>query len=242
MRLINRRFFHRYVIASFICLYLILIQYSRTHFYRDPTSAFFDPTRAYDQIYSRFRTSQARNFIEAIDETTNPVKKSYNEFPNNGSGPAKLCVGIASIAREVNYVESAVGSLLLDLTAQERENIHLIIFIPHTDPSVHPSYSRRWMSVLPDTVLLYDLPEEELNRIKALESADGLSKQKGIFDYAYLLRACHSTGSPYVAIIEDDVIAMDGWYHRTLQALEDAEEQTRQMGASKCSSASTPIL
>ena len=35
-------------------------------------------------------------------------------------------------------------------------------------------------------------------------------------------------------MLEDDVVALDGWYHRTCEALDSAEKQTREMGVSKC--------
>jgi N-Acetylglucosaminyltransferase-IV (GnT-IV) conserved region len=237
MRLLNLsitpQLVHRYIIASFICLYLLAFQYCRTNFYTDPTSVFFDPIRGYDQVYSKFRTSQAINFVRQTDEIIAIPINNKNVLSTNTS--ATFCLGIASIAREISYVEATIGSLLLDLTAKERSDIHLVVFIPHSDPTVHPSYSSTWMSVLPDTVLLYDLPKNKLEYIKHLETEDSTSKEKGISDYAYLLKACHSIGSPYVIIIEDDVIAVDGWYHRTLQALKDAEEQTRRIGATNCS-------
>lgn len=201
------RSFYSYIFASFLLLYLLLIHYCRTRYYRDPTSAFFDSARGYDQIYSKFRTAQANNFIREVDAITSPVNKT--SLPTNTN--ASLCVGISSITRqEVNYVESAVGSLLLDLTAQEREDIHLILFIPHTDPTVHPSYSSGWLSATADTVLLYDLPEEQMKRLAYLESKDGRSAEKGLFDYTYLLKACQAVGSPYTVLVEDDVVAMDG--------------------------------
>jgi hypothetical protein len=31
--------------------------------------------------------------------------------------------------------------------------------------------------------------------------------------------------TPYIAMIEDDTVAMDGWYHRTMAAIHEAEEQ-----------------
>lgn len=225
------RFFHYCVFASFLFLYLVLVHYCQTHYYRDPTSAFFDPNRGYDQIYSKFRTAQANNFIREADAIASPVNKS--SLPTNTK--ASLCVGISSVKRQgVNYFESAVGSLLLELTEREREDIHLVLFIPHTDPKVHPSYSSSWLSATADTVLLYDLPEDQMKHLKFLESKSGPSLEKSLFDYTYLLKACQAVGSPYTVLVEDDVVAMDGWYHRTRQALEDAERQTRDMGASKC--------
>lgn len=240
------RSFSGYLLASFAFLYFLLILYCRTHFYRDPTSAFFDPDRGYEKGYSRFRISQATNFIRYVDETAKPSNKNGNgtsssppPITTNGrNANASLCVGIASVSRKgVNYLESAVGSLLVDLAPQERRDIHLILFIAHSDPTRHPGYSSNWLSAMADKVLLYDLPEKQMRHIKKLEK-NGLMEEKALFDYTYLLKACEKTGTPYTVMIEDDVIAMDGWYHRTRQALEEAERQTRKIGTSKCVSCS----
>ncbi|KAK2734024.1 hypothetical protein FQN57_001893 [Myotisia sp. PD_48] len=206
------------------------MRYSRTHYYRDPTSAFFDPERGFDPIYSRFRTSQATDFIHSIDATASPQDNNTSTANSNAS----FCMGIASIARgNVNYIEAAIGSLLVDLTQHEREDIYLILFIPHTDPTVHPSYSSNWVSAMVDKVLVYEVNSEKLNHLKELETAGGLFREKALFDYTWLLKACQTVGSPYILMVEDDVIAMDGWYHRTKRALAAAEQQTRQLGASK---------
>lgn len=220
-----------YIFVSFFFLYIILIQYCRTHYFRDPTSAFFNADRGYDEIYSGFRVSQAINYIKQIDATASPVNKS--SVPTKSD--ASLCVGIASISREkINYVESAVGSLLVDLNEEERKDVHLILFIPHTDPTVHPSYSSNWMSTVADNLLLYNLPDDQMEHVKNMETEGGMMYEKGLFDYTYLLKACQEVGSPYALFVEDDVIALDGWYHRTRQAFKDAERQTRKINASKC--------
>lgn len=225
------RSLYGYLLVSFSFLYLLLIQYCRTHFDRDPTSAFFDPDRGYEQVYSKFRLSQATDYIRHVDEIARPWNKTAR--PPTNRDP-RLCVGIASISRKgVNYLEPAVGSLLVDLAPRERKDIHLILFIAHSDPTVHPSYSSNWLSAEADTVLLYDLPEKRMKHVKMLERK-GLMEEKALFDYTYLLNACEATGAPYTVMVEDDVIAMDGWYHRTLRVLEDAERQTRKVGASKC--------
>jgi hypothetical protein len=236
---ISLRSSHGYILASFIVVYLLLIQYCRTHYYRDPTSTFFDEDRGFTPIYSRFRESQAANFVRNVNgSAASSVNQILSSQPTNqptNSSSASICVGIASVSRqETNYIESAVGSLLVDLTEEERKDIHLILFIPHTDPTVHPSYSSSWLHAAADTVLLYDLPEEKMKHINKLEQGKGRPKEKALFDYMYLLKACQEAESPYVVMIEDDVVAMDGWYHRTRQALEDAELQTGEIGASQC--------
>ncbi|USW50345.1 Putative GPI-GalNAc transferase PGAP4 [Septoria linicola] len=126
------------------------------------------------------------------------------------------------------YLRTTVGSLLAGLTQAERDGIHMIVFIPHTDPTVHPAYNESWLPNLVDEVLLYNLSRLELDHVKDLESDSGLHRKKGLFDYTYLLKACYSKGTSYIAMIEDDVISMDGWYHRTMAGLKEARARSAQ--------------
>lgn len=145
----------------------------------------------------------------------------------NNTDQRKLCVGIPSVAREgVTYLRTAVGSLLGGLTTEERNNIYLMVFLPHSDPTIHPAYKENWLYDLADQVLLYDLPEDKMKHIAALERDAGLFREKGLFDYTYLLKACHSRQTPYVAMFEDDIVAMDGWYHRTITGLDKAQTES----------------
>ncbi|KAF1995951.1 hypothetical protein P154DRAFT_548202 [Amniculicola lignicola CBS 123094] len=187
---------------------------------RDPTSIFFNPRIGYKPAYSTTRKHQAENFIEAIsNRTATPHPKS--------KATAKLCVGIPSIARKgARYLRTAVGSLLEGLTAEERNGVHLIVFIPHSDPTIHPAYTERWLPDLVDKVLEYDVSEEEMNHIKEMEQAAGLFREKGLYDYSYLVKECYKQDTPYIVMLEDDIVVMDGWYHRTVAALEEVERKS----------------
>jgi hypothetical protein len=48
--------------------------------------------------------------------------------------------------------------------------------------------------------------------------------EKGIFYYAYLLNKCVEQFTPYITIMENDTVAMDGWYHRTMAAIRESEQ------------------
>lgn len=234
--LISPRWSLRYLLAAFVLCYLLLLRYCRSNSFRDPTSLFFDASRGYEPRYSRFRAAEAANFVRHIDAAVAaPRNRSIDaSLPLPGTN-ASLCVGIASIARKgASYIEATVGALLMDLSLQERQDIYLILFIPHTDPSIHPSYTSNWLPALADKVLYYDVDKEKLDHLRKLEQDGGLFREKGLFDYSYLLKACAAVDTPHVLMVEDDVLAMDGWYHRTKQALADAGRQTRQLGASKC--------
>ena len=206
--------------VSFAFVYLTAIFYTRSIAYRDPTSAFFDPHRGYIPSYSAVRQDQAEAFIIAskTDLTrTRPKEQSHQK---------KLCVGIPSVARNgTTYLRSAVGSLLDGLSEQERSYIHLVVFIAQTDPSVHFAYKKNWLHNLTDKVLLYDLPKKEMEHVIELEQT-GNSREKGLFDYTYLLRTCYAQGADHIAMFEDDIVALDGWYHRTINGLDTAEKQT----------------
>lgn len=234
----------------FLVTYFFLIRYCRLHFFRDPTSLFFDPARAYNPIYSAQRRVEADSYINDISRALNlsgttvahlrVANANVSEDP--GSPRPKLCIGLATIARkEEHYFETAVGSLLDGLDAEERAQIHLKTFIAHTDPTVHPAYSEPWLYVVTDDVLTYQLDGPELEHIKKLEEERGLFREKALFDYAYLLDACKQTGAQYIAMVEDDVIAREGWYARTMKALKDVERKTREMGHENCETSSCTL-
>jgi len=67
-----------------------------------------------------------------------------------------------------------------------------------------------------------------------LEKDQGSFREKAVFDYTYLLKACSAVGAPYILMNEDDVIALDGWYHRSQRALEIAETQSHLKGFPNC--------
>lgn len=215
------------VILTFILLYTCAAQYCRLAYYRDPTSFFFDPRRAYTEEYSAVRRQQADSFIESAS-TSDFNKRIVPSEPS-------LCVGIASIARDnARYFSTSVGSLLEGLTTEERQKIYLVLFIAHTDPQIHPDFAQPWVENVADRVLTYDLPQDQLEHIRKLENDRGLFREKALFDYTYLLKACAAVGAPYILMMEDDVIALDGWYHRTRDGLELAESQSHLKGSSNC--------
>ncbi|PSN72322.1 integral membrane protein-like protein [Corynespora cassiicola Philippines] len=190
---------------------------------RDPTSLFFNPRTGYTPLYSTIRRQQAASFLAHHENNT----EYHHTFKaSNGSEP-KMCVGLPSIARKgARYLKDAVGSLLEGLSPEERSGIHLMAFFPHSDPFIHPDYAENWLGNVADEVLTYELPEDEMNHVRKMEKEGGLFREKGLFDYSYILRKCVEKGTPYVVILEDDTLAMDGWYHRTLQAISDAENDS----------------
>ncbi|KAL8951776.1 MAG: hypothetical protein Q9222_002267 [Ikaeria aurantiellina] len=204
----------------FTLLYLLLIQHCRQTFYRDPTSFFFDPHRGYERIYSGHRQRQAESFIQNANFSFKNASIPLNQNPT-------MCIGIATVERSGDqYVPRTMGSLLDGLTEEERRQIHTIVLIAHTDPHRHPSYAEPWLHNLASRILLYDTADmKQLEQLKEMEK-DKDYRRKAIFDYTYLMKTCIDSGASWVAMIEDDTLAVSGWYPRTIKALDDADAKS----------------
>jgi len=202
------------VLLIFVAIYAIVSLHSVAS--RDPTSVFFNPRTGYAPTYSSLRAQQAESFVLGATNHSQRVETAPRD--------RQLCIGIPSISRNgAQYLPTTVGSLLEGLTPEERSQIWLAVFIPHANPTVHTAYNEQWLPDLADEVLTYDVDAIQLERIKSMEWEGGMYREKGLYDYAYLVRACYKRETPYIAIFEDDVVAMDGWFHRTLAAIKEAE-------------------
>jgi len=221
--------------------YYIAKQYARVNFYRDPTSQYFDPSRAYDRMYTETRIAQADAFINA---------SATHTFKRMSTAPPFLCIGMLTVSRPGGFVyfRESVGSLLDGLTQEERNGIYLMPFITHTDPTKHPVYPEPWLRNVVDRILMYNeserLTKEQFEHIKELEAERDRTgqpdREKHMFDYGLLMKQCMDTNATYVAIMEDDVLAMDGWYHRTRAALKDIERKETRKGLKDCRSPCYP--
>jgi hypothetical protein len=204
----------------FCATYFFAILYCNHAFYRDPTSFFFNPATAYEPTYSMQRKHQAESFVAAANVS------SLRSF-EHAQKPPVVCIGISTIARlgGNQYVRSTIGSLLDGLSNEERQSIHLITFIAHTNPADHPIFHEQWIDKLVDTVLTYNVSQSQLRHLEYLENGKYF-QEKSVFDYTYTLRKCHDTGARWIVMLEDDVIAMEGWYSRALQAADQADDAT----------------
>lgn len=207
----------------FLACYFFLFQYCRISCYRDPTSYFFDPTRAYATGYSDRRKDEAAAFVQ--DGLHLPTRRLSSD------ATPKMCVGIASIAREgVNYLHYSTGSVLHGLTLQERQEIVLITLLAHANSSKHPDADSEWLLNAADQVLDYSAPFEKEEYVQSLEGDKDKQKEKSLFDYAHLLDACRATGADFIFMMEDDTVAAQGWYLRTMQGLQAIATRMEGMG------------
>lgn len=205
-----------FAFVGFLFIYVALIRYCNVSYYRDPTSAFFDPTRGYDRLYSASRQVDAESFIHNAN-ASNPSQDTRKSV--------KMCVGIATVAREdEQYIRSTIGSLLDGLAPNERDEIYFLVLIAHTTPDEHPIYGEKWLVNVMDKVLLYDVSQKKMADLAHWE-AEMDYRKKAIFDYTYVLQKCIDTGAQWITMVEDDTLAVDGWYPRAIEALERADEQ-----------------
>jgi hypothetical protein len=218
-----------------VFLFLLATNYAKSHYYRDPTSKFFDPSRAYEPRYSTLRRHEADTFIDV--SVTKP-------FLRSSKNPPFLCAGMLTIARPSGdiYFRTSIGSLLAGLTRYERDMIYLVPFIGHTNASAHPVFTEPWLRNVADLVLTYNnskfMSHEQYVHIQELEKEREKTKlpdrEKHLFDYTQVLKECEDVGAKYVAVVEDDVLALDGWFHRMRKGLQEVERRTNMKGRNGC--------
>lgn len=197
----------------FAIAYCIATQYLRVVSSRDPSSFFFDAKRAYQRRYSLTRIEEASDFVATSANNGDHIKASADP---------SICVGIATVQRDdAEYFDLLVGSLLDGLSDAERSDILLLPFIANIDPHTHYAYNESWLSNLSDEVITYDnVSARDRARMRSQETPKGHMK-KALFDYSFMLQKCLDSKAPYILMLEDDVIAADGWYRRTKAALTD---------------------
>ncbi|KAL9004695.1 MAG: hypothetical protein Q9188_002491 [Gyalolechia gomerana] len=206
-----------WIILCYSVSYFVIYQYCRYAYSRDPTSFFFDPKKGYQKIYSLKREQQADAFIEVANRSTDAPSSQLN---------AEVCLGVATIARSKDqYIRRAVGSLLEGLTDAQRASIHLAVFFAQTDPHQHPIYNEPWLKSVANEIVQYNVGDEEMARLRLLEETHQFWN-KSMYDYEYLLKACLNTGAQWIMIVEDDVLAKEGWYSEAMRALEDIQLRT----------------
>ncbi|TRX89854.1 hypothetical protein FHL15_009287 [Xylaria flabelliformis] len=85
-----------------------------------------------------------------------------------------------------------------------------------------------WLNSMVDTLASYSDNEERLMLAQTIDSHSHAVKSK--FDYSVVMEECEKTGAPYVLMIEDDVVFLDGWRHRTMRALDIATTKSWHAG------------
>ncbi|KAF4954316.1 hypothetical protein FGADI_5339 [Fusarium gaditjirri] len=228
----NRRLFIAY--ASLASIWVFLFQLCRLYTFADPSSFFYDSTRAYETRYTNIREQQADELLDIAEHF--PVEELvklplFNNIPDAipRDQEKHICVGIPSVTRERDqFLPRAVASLVQGLSLEQRQAIHIIVLLADDDPTSHPAFGRRWLDRLVDEVLLYgnssttNAPDRY--RSVALDNNHELSRNDRVHrDYATLMTACQEQRSEYFALVEDDIIAAHNWLGRLSTALDKLE-------------------
>ncbi|KAI4146609.1 MAG: hypothetical protein L6R39_003400 [Caloplaca ligustica] len=137
------------------------------------------------------------------------------------------CIGMATVARpDEQYIRSSFGSLIEGLAEDDRKHIHTVVLVGHTDPQQHPIYHEPWLKNLSNQILTYDTHNTEQFDLLVQWEQDKDYRRKAIFDYIYLLDTCIQSGAVWIAMFEDDTIAVQGWYPRMMAALDVADSKS----------------
>lgn len=200
--------------------YLLLVNYARSACWRDPTSKFYRDKTAHAPAYSTRRIKQAVEYADVIG--TQPFTKQLKPVT------PKICVGVSSVARNgASYLKSTLGSMQHGLTDMERESLHFIVLLAHTNQTQHPNYNDTWLASMADALPFY----KDLQQLEVAEQMESIKSHwlKSKFDYSLVMSECKKTKAPYILMIEDDVVFLDGWFHRTIDALEIATAKSENM-------------
>ncbi|KAI1343290.1 hypothetical protein F5Y15DRAFT_229894 [Xylariaceae sp. FL0016] len=212
-------------LLGFLICYVLVALHLGSKCYRDPSSAFFRPEHARLLSYSSFRKAQAKEFGDKA-ALQPPVKWENSTSPD-------ICIGVSSVSRHgFSYLKETLGSVLQGLADVERRRIYLVVFLAHSEQSLHEDYHQPWLVNMADSLPTYPQDAATIGLVQELEAEDSYDaharKQK--IDYSVVLSECAKVQPGYVMTLEDDVIALDGWYHRLMNALEVAVRKTRELG------------
>ncbi len=207
-----------WLLLSFSLAWYMCFRYCAIASARDPTTYFFDEKKGYQRSYSIEREKQAYAYLGNLNHTD-------SSDPPHSENPS-MCIGVATVARpsKEQYVRGTVGSLLEGLSDAERAKIYLILFIAHTDPSVHPVYHEPWLKAVSNRVLTYDVSNTDSAQLRLFEE-NYHPRNKSMYDYGYLLSNCLKTGAEWITVVEDDVIARGGWYNLAMSSLRKIQDQ-----------------
>ncbi|KAG6006665.1 hypothetical protein E4U21_006810 [Claviceps maximensis] len=199
------------LVLGFLLMYSALVVYVRSSCWRDPTSQFFQARRAHAPSYSTDRIRQAREYAEAID-------KRWREH-RAPAHPPELCIGVPSVQRDgISYLKATMGSLHHGLSKDERARLRFVVLLAHTNQTKHSDHAQPWLVQMADSLPSYHDTPERLALARLMED-NQTHAVKSKFDYSILMEECAMSGAPYMLLIEDDVVFLDGWRHRTMEAI-----------------------
>ncbi|KAG6286928.1 hypothetical protein E4U46_004484 [Claviceps purpurea] len=201
------------LVVGFLLLYSVLVVYVRSTCWRDPTSGFFQAQRAHAPSYSTERIQEARRYADSM------AKGARVEGKNATTRSPELCIGIPSVQRDgISYLKATLGSLQHGLSDEERDRLRFVVLLAHTNQTQHTDHGEPWLVKMADSLPSYHDSAERL--ALAIRMEDNRSHAvKSKFDYSILMEECAKSAAPYMLLVEDDVVFLDGWRHRTVKAV-----------------------
>ncbi|KAL3429575.1 hypothetical protein BDV09DRAFT_202872 [Aspergillus tetrazonus] len=116
--------------------------------------------------------------------------------------------------------EKCITSLLAGLSDAERKKIHLYSLTENTEP-VDRSIFRKWGETFSDNLLIYSIDDANFEQ----SEEGGWHRNTTIYDFTTLIRRVIIQRG-YVAVIEDETLAVKGWFPAVLQALGTVQQRS----------------
>jgi hypothetical protein len=213
---------------------------------QNPNSHFFEATEeTYAPTYSGPRKEESRRYIASQNAALLKGDSIRNDA-FSGSTP-RLAVVFASVKRKTEqYLDMALGSFLLELTEEQRDNMFISVNIGDPNPLDHPFYETPWLHGLVDQVGIrtavkqrnLGMPESiaskarlaqvKVTHIPVIDNTKAKLRtspwhRKATLDYTFALTTCHEIAAPHCLIVEDDVVFAENWYNQVEPLLRKAE-------------------
>lgn len=210
--------------AGFWAIWIFLLVFCYFNSYDDPSSIFYNESKAYEQRYSRLRAVEADVFLRNIPAKLPPDESKF------------LCIGVPSINRTTqSFLSNTIATLTDTLTPEERASIHLVVLLADRPSEHHSAYGQPWLESIADEVLLYGDPPAEtsstiyhtvpFNLVAGRQRGEGRVENMRL-DHSLLVETCRNHGSQYFALVEDDIIASRDWFSRMKKGLAHVEAKT----------------
>ncbi len=173
----------------FLLLVSLYAVYGSLYFYRDPLSIFFSPRHGYDQFYSAVRKAEADAFFDAV--MTDP-SFAQSRLGKAGDNP-QICAVFITVGRKMEgrqYIDTAVGSFLANMTRPERQAIHLKLFFADVpDPEAqHKSFASLSAADIADEVFTYNSTLPSLLSSSSSSPSSWRNKEKNVVDKDALIK------------------------------------------------------
>lgn len=133
--------------------------------WRDPHAAFFSEDGVYDLDYSSFRQAEAHEYIVQADAG------AHNQTQTPRTGTPSICAAFTTFNRNGRqYLNETIGSMLADLTDEERNELDVQLLFAHVNSTIHPDWDAQWLDTM-DQWGTYNVSEDDISHLQEWEAA-----------------------------------------------------------------------